>query len=133
MHFLAISLFNLFLISLQVCLIESDRPKLPFSDADTVKYLEQAGCGKSGELLDIGVCTRYGYRPQITPKVSNSTPAKIYTTVNYQAIRDVDDKKGNLRYCFSTKLFSKTLLLPNFSRLSIFNYDVKCPCRRNNN
>ena len=65
-----------------------------FSSADKAKYAEDAGCGRRGNLLDIGACTTYGYRSYITPKTEDEN-ATILTTINYQNIRDVNDKNGN--------------------------------------
>ena len=64
-----------------------------FNKEDTDKFLEDAGC-KYGNLLDVGVCTMYGYRPHITPKVENMTDTIVHTTILHEFIRDVDDKKG---------------------------------------
>ena len=64
-----------------------------FNKEDTDKFLEDAGCVR-GTLLDVGVCTQYGYRPHITPKVDNMTDTNVYTTILHEFVRDVDDKKG---------------------------------------
>ena len=66
-----------------------------FNPDNKQKYLAAAGCKSNGELLDFGVCTDSGYRPHITPKLESEKPLTIATTINYQNIRDVDDKKGN--------------------------------------
>ena len=71
-------------------------PVRRFNPDEKQKYLLDAGCKNTGELLDIGVCTDSGYRRHITPKVDSENPLPIYTTINYQNIRNVDDKKGNV-------------------------------------
>ena len=95
MHGIEVAFYALLLISFQLHLFECQPPK-GLSSSDELKYLKEAGCGNRGELLDIGVCTKYGYGPHITPKVGNITSTDIYTTITYQNIRDVDDKKGTV-------------------------------------
>ena len=88
-------IFHVFIfIGVQISVFVSAKSS-PWNDDDQNNFLREAGCGKFGKLLDIGVCTNYGYRPQITPRVQNSTLTNIYTTVTYQRVRDVNDKKGN--------------------------------------
>ena len=88
--------FHVFiLIGVQISVFVSAKSS-PWNDDDQNNFLREAGCGRSGKLLDIGVCTNYGYRPQITPRVQNSTMTNIYTTVKYQRVRDVNDKKGKV-------------------------------------
>ena len=84
--------FILFTILKLFCLSASIECKI-FNKEDTDKFLEDAGC-KYGNLLDVGVCTMYGYRPHITPKVDNMTDTIVHTTILHEYIRDVDDKKG---------------------------------------
>ena len=87
-------IFHVFiLIGVQLPVFVSAKSS-PWNDDDQNNFLREAGCGKFGKLLDIGVCTNYGSRPQITPRVQNSTLTNIYTTVTYQRVRDVNDKKG---------------------------------------
>ena len=87
-------IFHVFIfIGVQISVFVSAKSS-PWNDDDQNNFLREAGCGKFGKLLDIGVCTNYGYRPQITPRVQNSTLTNIYTTVTYQRVRDVNDKKG---------------------------------------
>ena len=74
-----------------------------FNKEDTDKFLEDAGC-KYGNLLDVGVCTMYGYRPHITPKVDNMTDTIVHTTILHEFIRDVDDKKGMSKVLSSIQL-----------------------------
>ena len=83
----------LLLIGVQLPVFVSAKSSL-WNDDDQNNFLREAGCGRYGKLLDVGVCTNYGYRPQITPRVENSTMTNIYTTVKYQRVRDVNDKKG---------------------------------------
>ena len=80
-----------------------------FNKEDTDKFLAEAGC-RFGNLLDVGVCTKYGYRPHITPKVENMTDTIVHTTILHQVVRDVDDKKGATKMLSSdfTKLFIYT-------------------------
>ena len=85
----------LFLFAYQFHVFQCKSPLRPFNPDDKQKYLREAGCKNDGELLDIGVCTDSGYRPHITPKMDSEEPLSIYTTINYQNIRGVDDKKGN--------------------------------------
>ena len=85
----------LFLIVYQFHTFQCMKSLRSFNPDNKQKYLSAAGCKSNGELLDIGVCTDAGYRPHITPKTGSEKPLSIYTTINYQNIRDVDDKKGN--------------------------------------
>ena len=101
-------IFHVFiLIGVQLPVFVSAKSSL-WNDDDQNNFLREAGCGRNGKLLDVGVCTNYGYRPQITPRVENSTMTNIYTTVKYQRVRDVNDKKGKVprrNYIHSSLIF----------------------------
>ena len=84
----------LLVVIIQLEMFKCSKGSVPFSSDDKAKLSEEAGCGKTGTLLDIGVCTIYGYRAHITPKLENQT-TKIHTTIDYEIIRAVDDKMGN--------------------------------------
>ena len=61
-----------------------------YSTNEEKELLRQAGCTELDELLEVGACIPYDYRPQAIPSKGST---KIYTTIIQENVRVVDSKK----------------------------------------
>ena len=85
------------IVGIQLNICECGNGGTAFSLEDEKKFLKEIGCGENGTLVDLGVCTTYGYQSHIAPRIEEGglPKALVFTTIYYQKIRDIDDKKGN--------------------------------------